>query len=328
MKKITRPLALLLCLALLLTAFCACTSKEEKQMQKVIGTCAGFDVLYEELRYVTLTYKDMFAATYGEYIWDTEESAENYRAELEETVWRVMLNNYAVLALCAEYMPGITMEEKAIKEAIDKEIEDADITPHDLEKMYLTEHFLRFVIGVAELENELRFVLADDLGILENDEKEFAKWLADGNCVYVQHIFIRNDLEDDPEENRARAEEVRTALQNGADISEFIGSAAYNEDTTNLTPYFLVRDVYKEALQNAALELTRPGDVSYVVDNGDGYYVFQCMEYGEATLAAELPELLRSWQWAKLEEMANEKKEGLSVILNEYGKTIDLLAIQ
>ena len=101
MKKILRIAASVLAIVMLLTAAVSCRSKQEKLEQTVVGTCGGHDVLYEELRYVTLTYKEMFESTYGEGIWDTPESAEKYRAELEETVMAMLCNNYAVLAACA-----------------------------------------------------------------------------------------------------------------------------------------------------------------------------------------------------------------------------------
>ena len=83
MKKILRIAAAVLAIVMLLTAAVSCRSKQEKLEQTVVGTCGGFDVLYEELRYVTLTYKEMFESTYGKGIWDDPESAEKYRAELE-----------------------------------------------------------------------------------------------------------------------------------------------------------------------------------------------------------------------------------------------------
>jgi hypothetical protein len=45
-------------------------------------------------------------------------------------------------------------------------------------------------------------------------------------------------------------------------------------------------------------------------------------------LTKQLPELLYSWQWAKVEDIVNEYKKELKVELNEYGKSIDLLAIK
>ncbi len=335
MKKKLRILTLILSLLLLCTSLAGC-SAEKRKMEKVIGTCAGFDVLYEELRYVTLTYKDLMENTYGEGIWNTPESAEKYRAELEETVWRVMINNYAVLSACANHGgdPAEDMKNDSIQSAVDKLIDDAikacgseDAFEAELKSTYMTEHFLRFTLTVAQLENELYYVLTDDLGLIENDTDKFMTWLEDGNCVYVQHIYVSNDAGEDKEANRAKAESVREQLLNGTDISELIGTSA-NEDLQNVTPYYVVRDVYTEVLETAAFSLTEVGDVSEVIDTGDGYYVMVRIADDTPTLLAKVPALLKSYQWARVESIVNTYKTDLKVELNEYGKTIDLLEIE
>ena len=333
MQKIKRTALLLLAALMLLSAFNGCSAKE-KQEQRVIGTCAGYDVLYEELRYVTLTYKDMFAATYGENIWDTPESAEKYRAELEETVWDMMLNNYAVLYTCAQYMIQHDMESRVIEDAVDAQIEEMidqyggkNEFRDALEELHMTENFARFCLRVAQLENELKYILTDDLGIIENDLEDFRAWLEDDNCVYVQHIFIRNDAGDDIEANRATAEDIRQQLLNGVSISKLVGSAV-NEDLQNTAPYFLVRDVYIESLESAAFSLDYVGDISDVVETEDGYYVLVRMEYSEETLNSQQSDLLTSYQWARLEAMADENRNKIAIELNEYGKELDLLTIE
>ena len=82
MRKIKRMLACLLALMMLSSLLIACGNDNTEQEQKVIGTCAGYDVLYEELRYVTLSYKEKFEAPYGEGLWDNPETAEQYRTKL------------------------------------------------------------------------------------------------------------------------------------------------------------------------------------------------------------------------------------------------------
>ena len=325
-------------LALLLLLLCSCSGN--RQDRKVVGSCAGYDVLYEELRYVTLTYKEMFKATYGEEIWDDPATAEQYRAELEETVLRVMLNNYAVLAACAAHaITAEDFESKAIQEAVDERIAEA-IEGYGGEKefaealqgMHMTEHFLRFCLTVAQLENELKYALID-IDRIENDIDDFMKWIEEGNGVYVQHIFVRNDAGEDPAQNRALAEDVRVQILGGADISDFVGSSV-NDDLQNVAPYYIVRDVYVEALESAALSLDSIGEVSQVVEVEDGYYVLVRMEesYGEngenLTLMTKVNALLTSYQWAKVEAYVESYKTDLKIELNEYGKSIDLLAIQ
>ena len=166
----------------------SCKGKNEK----VIGTAAGCDIYYEELRYVTLNCKDAMEARYGEGIWDTDESAEKYRAELEEMVWDAMLNNYLVLAACATYgyLPD-AMEDADIQSAVDQQIEQTveecggkKAFKQQLKAYYMTEHFLRFTLAVTQMENELRFVLGD-VGKIPASMDAFMAWMEEGNAVYV-----------------------------------------------------------------------------------------------------------------------------------------------
>ena len=153
MQTMKRILALLL--ALLTLFLCACSGGQD---QKVVGTCAGYDVLYEELRYVTLTYKKMFESTYGEGIWDDPAVAETYRAELEETVKRIMLNNYAVLAACQAH--AITAEDfksDAIQDAVDAEIAAAEQARDSIAEqavgLQARVHALQYHAGEAPVED-------------------------------------------------------------------------------------------------------------------------------------------------------------------------------
>lgn len=336
MKKFRSWIALLLTVVLLLALFSGCSS-QKKQEQKKIGVSAGCDVLYEELRYVTLTYKEMFESTYGEGIWDDPVTAEKYRAELEETVWTVMRNNYAVLALCQEYgMLLDDMKADSIVEAVDQKIAAASAQcggekefKRALEEMYMTENLMRFVLTVAQMENELLYVLTSDLGVIENDATAFADWLEDGNAVYVRHVFIRNDAGDDKETNRAAAESIRQRLQGASETEvDNIIKSAENEELMYLKPYYIVRDVYDERVENAAFSLSEVGDVSDVIEVDDGFYILLRVAETETSLLTNVPTLLSSYQWAKIEQMVEAKKETLVIDLNEYGKGLDLLAIK
>ncbi len=334
MKKRMRVLCVLLSVLLLLSML-GCKSKQEKQNERVIGTCEGYDVLYEELRYVALTYRDLLEDQYGEGIWDNPETAEQHRAELEETVWRIMRNNYAVLATCAAYgLEKKDLESSEIKAAVDKSIQSAisaygskKAFREEIEQLYMTENLMRFTLSVAQLENELYYVLTSDLGVIMNSTDAFVDWLEQGNYVYVQHIFIENDKGEDVEANRQKAEQVRGELLRGEhDVAYYI-SNGINEDISNVTPYYLVRDVYTEAMEEAAFEMTEVGDVSSVVETDSGFYVLVRMEDDSQTFLSRLPSVFTSYQWAKMEELVEEKKQNVSIALNDYGKSIDLLTI-
>lgn len=335
MRLIKSCAAFLLAAMMILLPACANDDK------KVIGEAAGCEVLYEELRFVTLTAKDKLCAKYGEDIWDSAERAEQYRAELEAEVWDSMLNHYAVLAACQKY--GLTladMEDDNIQDAVDAEI-DAAIEQYGgkkafrqaLEENYMTEHFLRFSLTVTQLENELRYLLID-AGVIEGNTDRFMTWLDGGNAVYVQHVLVENDAGEDKEENRALAEKLRGELIDGETTIDALVGSAYNEDLYNVTPYYVVKDVYDAATEAAVMKLDSVGDVSEVVETERGFYVFVCMEeeYGDdgsnLSLMTKVDSLLRSYQWAKVEGCVQEQKTTVSIALNDYGKSIDLLEIR
>ncbi|MBQ9806999.1 MAG: peptidylprolyl isomerase [Clostridia bacterium] len=337
MKKIKRFLALLLTIAMPFSLLTACSDEDEttEQEQKVIGTCAGYDVLYEELRYVTLSYKEKFEATYGTGLWSNPETAAQYRGKLEKTVWDIMRNNYAVLALCADYMDEDQMNSETIDEAVEEKVTEMieaygsrEAFEAALTELNMTEHFIRFCFRVSVLENELYYILTRDLGLIQNDQNVFADWLEDGNAVYVQHIYVSNDQGEDVAANRAKAEEARRQLIEGEKTVEQLIASAMNEDMNNTAPYYIVRDVYTEVMETAAFSLENDGDVSEVVETPDGFYVLVRMPESEATFVSKIPSLLQSYQWAKLEAMVEEKKGTLAVELNDYGKTIDLVQMQ
>lgn len=337
MKQFMRLLAFMLTVVMLFSVLTACSDEDAttEQEQKVIGTCAGHDVLYEELRYVTLTYKEKFEATYGAGLWENPETAAQYRQKLEETVWDLMRNNYAVLALCADYMDEDQMNSETIDEAVEAKITEMieaygsrEAFEQELAARNMTEHFARFGFRVSILENELYYILTRDLGLIQNDQNAFADWLEDGNAVYVQHIYVSNDQGEDVAANRAKAEEARRQLIEGEKTVEQLIASSMNEDMHNTAPYYIVRDVYTEDMENAAFSLENDRDVSEVVETPDGFYVLVRMPESEATFVSKVPSLLQSYQWAKLEAMVEEKKATLSVELNEYGKTIDLIGMQ
>ncbi len=341
MKRTIKPiLCLILSVCLLLPCLTSCKSEWEKEGLEVIGTCGEYDVLYEELRFVTLFYKASFEATYGEGIWDDPTTAEQYRKELEEVVWEKMLNNYTVLNACAAYkLTRADLEGDAISDAVDELIKEAvelsggkKAFRDTLADSYMTEHFMRFTLGVEEMKKELSYVLIDDLGMILKDQATFLSWLEDGNLAYIQHIFIRNDKNDDPKENLSLAQSVTKALRESDDLQKtlasYIGNGKVHEDPSNLAPYYVMKDAPKDPITDAALALDSKGGVSDPVETANGYYVLVRMEYATDSLLLRLPDLLQTYQAAKLQEEIEKYREQTSITLNDYGKSLDLLKIR
>ena len=113
MKKALRifiPLLLVLSLTAGGLSLVSCSNKD-KLNRTVVGNVGNYEVYYEELRWMTMQYKDLMAASYGADIWENKDTAEKYREELENAVFSNIISNYAVLTLCDDDMLKINGEK-------------------------------------------------------------------------------------------------------------------------------------------------------------------------------------------------------------------------
>ena len=106
--KGVRTLIMALTVALLAGVLSSCSMMKTNPMtstdldKTIVGTVGDYEVRYDELSYIAYEFRDSMEKKYGEGIWNDPESAEKYRAELEENVFEAIKSNYAVLALCAQ----------------------------------------------------------------------------------------------------------------------------------------------------------------------------------------------------------------------------------
>lgn len=345
-KKILRALAVLLLCGMLIGSFCACANAKNK---KVIATSGEYEIPYEQLRFVTMTYKMELDGKYGDgndengTIWDDPTTAEKHRAELEELVWNTLSENYALLAACAAHGIGRdAFEGKEIKKAVDEnmkallaEYPSKKAFREDLEARYATENLFRFYFAIEEMKYLLHGAMQKD-GAFISDEAKFEEWLLDDNCAYVQHFMLKHETDEEKEENRAILEDARQKYILGEwNLGDCINKA--NDDMTNVSPYFLVRDVHKDVMVDAAVELERGGDVSEIVEVEGALYVFICIPQTEVLgpngtmetpLSLSLTQLLSNYQWAIVGDAVESSKDSINIELNDYGKEIDLVAMQ
>ncbi len=344
-RKFLRAVALFAMLGMLLCSICACANAQNK---KAVATSGEYEIPYEQLRFVTMTYKMELDALYGDgndengTIWDDAETAEEHRAELEELVWDTIAENYAVLQACAAHKIGRdAFEGKEIKKAVDQQIDDLiaeypskRVFKETLKENYATENLFRFYFAIDEMKYLLYTAMQQD-GAFITDEKVFEEWLIDGNGAYVQHILLYHETEEEKETNREILENAREKFVSGEwTLADCINRA--NDDLANVAPYYLVRNVHKDVLVDAAVTLDA-GEVSEVVEmDGALYVLFRIEETpiegdNEATetpLSLQLTNLLSTYQWAVVGDAVELAKANLNIELNDYGKSLDLVTMK
>ena len=89
--RAVRMLTVVLASVMLLGCLYGCSDQvkpveSSEQDMRVVGKCDAYEIRYEELRFVTTTYKKTLEQKYGTGIWDDPTTAEKHRAELEELV--------------------------------------------------------------------------------------------------------------------------------------------------------------------------------------------------------------------------------------------------
>lgn len=341
MKKALRifiPLLLVLSLTLGGLSLVSCSNKD-KLNRTAVGNVGAYEVYYEELRWMTMQYKDLMAASYGADIWENKDTAEKYREELEAAVFSNIISNYAVLTLCDDDMLKIQGEKlidingtevgQLIENYVDATIEDAGSRAayeEALKSNYLTDSLYRFISGVDICESIL-FNYYCSLSIIDDSDEAAMDYIYD-NFIRTVHIYIQNDKGDDVEANRALAEAVRLKLLNGEDINTLVKN--YSEDRYMATDdgYYFTHGQYSESYENAAFALGI-GDISPVVDTYSGFYVIQRLELDDVyVLSHFMSDLKDQYLLSVFNKEIDECKATLSFVLNDFGKSLDLVEMK
>ena len=344
-QKMMRAAAIMLLCTMLVCTLGACANAKNK---KAIGTSGEYEIPYEQLRFITMTYKMDLDDKYGDgndengTIWDDPTTAEEHRAELEALVWNTVKENYALLAACASYRVGRdAFEGKEVKKAVDASMTEvlAEYASKreykaDLKERYATDNLFRFYFALDEMKYLLHAAMQKD-GAFFSDEETFEAWLTDENSAYVQHFLLTHESEEEKEENRMILENARQKLISGEwTLTDCINKA--NDDLTNVSPYYLVRNVHKDELVDTAVAL-KAGEVSEIVEIDGALYVFMRMAETatedangsiQSTLSLQLTSLLSDYQWAIVGDAVEAAKATVQIELNEYGKSIDLVAMK
>ena len=359
MKKIISFVAAVLLLSVLLSLFgCGGAGTLIKidptaEEARVIGTIGNYDILYDELRYITLTYKDQLKNKYGENIFDSEESAAPYKDELASLVYSSITANYGVLALAQKN--GISTDDSWVRDYCNLKLEeiasqitlmivnknttdddDSKYTPTNREvnaeyaaqikEAYLTDRYIRFVYSVDGCVEMLVKKYIKDGKVLNNDN-DIEKYIKDNFCRTL-HVYVRNDDGESVAENRAKAEIVLDELKGGKSFNSMVGSK-YNDDlmTTTVNGHYFAEGEMEEVYEKAAFAL-EVGEYSDIIETAGGFYIIKRLPLEDDYINHYFENLKSQYQYAAVNKDINAERGALSLVLNDFGKTLELWSIK
>ncbi len=334
--RAVRALALLLALTMLTALLVGCGAarpvKPSKQDAVVVAHCVGYDVCYDELRYVTLSFKDEFKSRYGEDVWTDADKAAEYLPRLTEEVIEALKISPAILDLGRDF--GISLDADDIQDAVQADMEDMidqlggrKTYLQMIDELYMTDRFVRYNIATDLCESQLAQALAT-AGLILDSEADYLVYAMDDEvtCATYQ-IFIQNDAGDDVETNRALAEEALGKIRSGTKLTSLIGSK-YNEYVyAPRKPFYFMKGEYDEASEQAAFAL-KVGEVSDIIETEDGFYIIERQPLDPSYITTNLRELFQRYQYAEVEGLLREHRTSLTVEWTDEGKDISLLDIE
>ncbi len=335
-------LALSLVFVLLLPSMLSCKARElgqSKLASSVVGTVGEYSVQYEELYFLAHNYAEAVKDRYGN---DTDA----LKAAVLDYVNENITANYAILALCKEN--GLVYDEdelrdevkRSVKLMIDSEFGSSRSDYLESQKAIgLTDHYVRFTLGVDMLYNELAIKLKTE-GKIPNSDKDITAYIKE-NFIHTWHIAIFVNEGDDRAAKLAKAEEALAKLDSGdMTMFELIGSK-YNEDLipsslSNAYGYYFPRGIMDSVYENAAFDLN-VGQHTKVIEgygeNNDGVYV-ECLyiverlPYSEDEVEENFNTLSDMMTEGIVGNMAEDIRADLTFTMNDFGKSLDLTALE
>ncbi len=311
------------------------------KQKEVVATCNGFDISYDELYFVTQLYKDSLEFSYGEGIWDNPETAEKYRAELEQLVKENLHENALILTTCRDLSIPLESDEKKlyINSQMDKMMNDdfggdRDLMLQSLEDDGISERYMRYLIGVEYLHSAIYYTLSD-IGYYtytENNLNEFMDYVETSeNYARTLHAFVENDPGESVEENRQKAQRMCDFLNAESDVAarealmrEYIGSANNEDVQISEYGYYFTHGEMEEAYEKATFDLLI-GEVSEVVETSDGFYVIMRITPDPDYIPRIAMTLLKNYWGAAMGAFIENRAEQCTVTFNDYGKSLDLV---
>ena len=320
----------------------------KKQEQTAVGTCAGYDIPYEELRFVAYNYRKHLEQKYGSDIWNSAVTATKYAEELETLVTENLNTTYAVYALCEHLNVPLNSSDvndyvkKKMKEL--KESEDFGGSKKAfnewLKENYMTEHLLEQTLKSAYLESMALNAMIEAKQYITysyDNLSEFLNYVEHSeDYARTLHVYIANAKGENVPSDKtlARAQEICDALRGETTLTErfnrlceFIRTDSNDYQMTTTDGYYFTKNEMDAAYEKATFDLAI-GDVSDPLVTDDGVYVIMRLAPEASYIMTKYATLLDNYQAARLGAMIETFRKQNPAVLNEYGKSLALWALE
>lgn len=306
---------LALCMLLPLSA-CSDARKSTKAERQTVLSIDGFEVPYEQFRYLVCNYMDKYAEGKTDY-WN-EETAALAQNEIFDQCFDTLCSQYATLSLCREY--GVDTASGAIDELVETlmngyvaQYADEKAYAAALRESYLNDSVYRFFTTVSVCQQELYYAVLK-AGDIEADDEKLYPLLEDDTFIRVKQILIQNDPGEDPDSNRQKAEDLRARAVAGEDFDTLVGK--YGEDLymfQNTDGYYICRGVRYKEFEEAAFSLS-VGEISDVIKTPAGYSILLRCEKDPAYIEKNRAELCNDYRDACFSLMLERKAASLTAM--------------
>ena len=321
--------------------------KSSKEDSKVVGKIDGFNVKYEELKYVSYIVKERYKTLYGEDVWDNEENAEKYREAFEEEVMRELCDIYATLSICDEVKVKTKSDEvnqfvdAQMAEIIDKDFKsDVEAYKEYLAKYNLTDAFNRFKVKCYYLDILALEKMVDNghdiIKYSDRDVNAFIDYVVTSDDFYrTIHVYYEKDGVND-DETRREAMALVSDMKAMADdatryerMCYFIGHRGdYKEGyiTDTKAGFYITKGVFGDEYDGVATALGEY-DVA-LVETEYEFFVVMKMPKERDHVSKNLDSILSYYYEKAYFDYKNEVANSISFEPNKYYETLDILNLQ
>ena len=367
--NIVKKLILLgLVLTMALTALVGCSrhvtdgAESDPDDLRVVGTIGGYEVLYDEYRYVVLSCKSILSDKYGEEIWSDSDVAAEFLPMLEEMIKDRIAANYAVLLLCdangytdalsnkdavefvnetvdeAIYMHAVAAEldVEVKKKGLDKVVykygkgaldKAKELYKKSLDDYYITERVMRLTLGVEHAFSKLSEILTYTKGEIIHKAEDIEAFMKSDEFICTRHVFIEKNDERSDEESRALANEAYLKLLTGTSFDSLIGSKYNSDMTMPYKGYYFTHGEMDKEYEEAAFAL-KEGAFSGVVETDTGFFIIQRYTKDDNYMAENLDSFANQIVYALVNKKVRALQSDLILEKNDFGRALNVLEIE